>query len=99
MKISVGPLDFVRGLLGVNQAALRVEGRNVIAVVARVRRLARELELDAEGCYALCGPLLEGLAARRAGRASSVAAGEIVASALEREKRRRAATQQEEPRT
>lgn len=99
MKISVSPLDFVRGLLGVNQAALRVEGRNVIAVAARVRRLVRELELDAEGCYALCGPLLEGLASRHAGHASALAGAEIVASALEREKRRRAAARAVEPLT
>lgn len=98
-KITVTPRTLVEMLVDERHRWDARDGRELVAVATRVRRLARELELDGEGCYALCGSLLEGLAARRAGRASSLAAGEIVALALEREKRRRAATQHEEPRT
>jgi hypothetical protein len=98
-KITVTPRTLVEMLVDARHRWDARDGRELVAVAARVRRLARELELDGDGCYALCGPLLEGLAGRRAGRASSVAGAEIVASALSREKRRRAAARVEEPLT
>lgn len=65
--------------------------RDVRHLAARCRRLAAELGLDTAGVYALCEPLF----ASCQGLKSSAAGAELVASALERERRRRAAQEPE----